>query len=159
MGFMYSYKRLDNLCKDLNGIGVTGYIESMEQTPKGANRILGWKDDYYKLKHYRYIRNKIAHDNNADEENMCTEEDELWIQNFYQRILTQQDPLSLYHKATHTEPKATINKNPQIYQEQIYSLDNLKKVKEESVNHSAIVLLMIAFVTIIIVVLIFNQLI
>lgn len=31
MGFMESYKHLDNLCKDMNGIGVTGYIKDMEQ--------------------------------------------------------------------------------------------------------------------------------
>ena len=35
MGFMESYKYLDNLCKDMNGIGITGYIKDMEQEANG----------------------------------------------------------------------------------------------------------------------------
>ena len=58
----------------------------------------GWKDDYYTLKHYRYIRNQIAHDAYADEENMCSKEDEEWLESFHRRIMTQTDPLALYQK-------------------------------------------------------------
>lgn len=98
MGFMNSYKRLDNLCRDMNGIGVTGYIQDMERTPNG-NDIPGWKEDYLQLKHYRHIRNQIAHQNDADEENMCSDGDAVWIENFYQRIMEQSDPLALSYKA------------------------------------------------------------
>lgn len=94
---MQSYKRLDNLCRDMNGLGVTGYLQDMEQTYDGVT-ILGWKDDYLKLKHYRSIRNQIAHENNASEEILCSLEDTVWIENFYQRILNQTDPLAVYYK-------------------------------------------------------------
>ncbi len=110
MGFMNSYKRLDNLCRDMNGVGVTGYIEDMKREPNGAYAVHGWKDDYRNLKHYRYIRNQIAHDNYADEDNMCTYEDEEWIDCFYQRIMTQSDPLALYYAST--KPRMSGNPRP-----------------------------------------------
>ncbi len=48
-------KHLDNLCKDMNGIGITGYIKDMEQEQNGDFYITGWKNDYMQLKHYRRI--------------------------------------------------------------------------------------------------------
>lgn len=45
MGFMNSYKRLDNLCRDMNGVGVTGYIDDMKNEPKGSFCVLGWQAD------------------------------------------------------------------------------------------------------------------
>lgn len=107
MGFMNSYKRLDNLCKDMNGKGVSGYIEDMERNPNGNYFIADWKNDYKTLKHYRYIRNKIAHDNYAEETNMCSDKDTEWLEAFYKRILNQCDPLSLYKDAT-----KPVNKKP-----------------------------------------------
>lgn len=98
--FMNSYKRLDNLCRDMNGIGVTGYIEDMESTTNGDYYVLGWKDDYVLLKAYRHIRNQIAHENDMDEDSLCSIEDTTWLQTFYQRIMTQSDPLALYYQAT-----------------------------------------------------------
>ena len=98
MGFMRAYKRLDNLCRDMNGIGVAGYIEDMNKKLNGSYAVSGWKEDYQTLKHYRHIRNQIAHETYADEENMCSAKDEEWLENFYQRILKQSDPLALYHK-------------------------------------------------------------
>ena len=106
MGFMNSYQRLDNLCRDMNGIGVTGYIKDMESIANRAGNISAWKNDYYKLKHYRYIRNQIAHENYADEGNMCSAEDVVWLEDFYRRIMTQRDPLSLYYKTGHRSPSA-----------------------------------------------------
>lgn len=107
MGFMNSYKRLDNLCKDMNGKGVSGYIEDMERNPNGNYFIADWKNDYKTLMHYRYIRNKIAHDNYAEEANMCSDKDTEWLETFYKRILNQCDPLSLYKDAT-----KPVNKKP-----------------------------------------------
>ncbi len=93
--FLQSYKRLDNLCKDIlkSEKGVTTYIEYLERINQNQ-----FKDDYYKLKHYRYVRNKIVHENNASEENMCTSSDIEWIENFYNRILNQTDPLALHQQ-------------------------------------------------------------
>lgn len=65
----------------MNGVGVTGYIEDMEKKTNGSYYVPGWRNDYLKLKHYRYIRNQIAHEDYADEDyadedNMCSDEDE-----------------------------------------------------------------------------------
>lgn len=106
MSFLQSYKRLDNLCKDVcrSDRGVSSYIEAMERIPSGAVRVPGWKDDYYKLKHYRYIRNKIVHDVGAEEAVLCSAADIVWIDRFYNRILNRQDPLSVYRKAAPRRP-------------------------------------------------------
>lgn len=132
MGFMTSYKRLDNLCKDMNGIGVTGYIDDVEKIKAEIFSVPNWKDDYYKLKHYRYIRNRIAHDNNADEETLCSPKDIAWIENFHQHILNRTDPLSLYYKSIklrQTPKKAEMPKTRNVsptYQEQEQELKKKK---------------------------------
>ena len=105
MRFFQAYKRLDNLCRDTNGVGINGYIEDMENRPNGEYKVTGWKDDYFQLKHYRHIRNRIAHENNAEEVDLCTEKDAAWLDAFYQRILTQTDPLALYFQATKPKVK------------------------------------------------------
>ena len=40
-------KHLDNLCKDMNGIGITGYIKDMEQEQNGDFYITGWKNESF----------------------------------------------------------------------------------------------------------------
>ncbi|MCI8589853.1 MAG: hypothetical protein HFE77_03985 [Clostridiales bacterium] len=109
MNFMSAYKHLDNLCKDMNGIGITGYIKDMEQITTGSYYVKSWNSDYQQLKHYRHIRNQIAHETYANEENMCSDEDIEWLEDFYQRIINQNDPLALYYKATrqHITNKST----------------------------------------------------
>lgn len=100
MGFMNSYKRLDNLCRDMNGVGVTSYIEDMEHKLNGSYYVNGWQSDYSQLKKYRHIRNRIAHENDVEEENLCSDKDAAWLEDFYQRIIKQTDPLALCYKAT-----------------------------------------------------------
>ena len=73
MSFMQSYKRLDVLCRDMNGIGISGYIADMEQLTNGRLFVDGWEKDYRLLKHYRHIRNRIAHDVDATEDALCTQ--------------------------------------------------------------------------------------
>ena len=55
MGFMNAYKRLDNLCRDMNGIGVSGYIKDMESIVNGSCFVSTWKADYSQLKHLSLI--------------------------------------------------------------------------------------------------------
>ena len=100
MSFMESYKKLDNLCKDLlsSNTGVTSYINEMDACDYTAKNIPNWQLDYKQLKHYRHIRNKIAHETNATEKNMCKKADEKWVEFFYKKIINQKDPLSLYRK-------------------------------------------------------------
>ncbi|MGI5986746.1 MAG: DUF6548 family protein [Dysosmobacter sp.] len=100
MRFMQAYKRLDALCRDMNGIGVTGYIEDMRKTVNGSLYVSGWNADFQRLKYYRHIRNQIAHEVDVTEEEMCSPEDAVWIEEFHQRILRQTDPLAMHYQAS-----------------------------------------------------------
>lgn len=103
MKFMNAYKHLDNLCRDINDLGVTGYIEEMERDMEndhiGVPQVPSWENDYKQLKHYRWIRNRIVHENHVDEDELCEPEDAEWLEEFYHRIIEQTDPLTLARKA------------------------------------------------------------
>ena len=94
-------KRLDNLCKDIfqGEAGITTYLKTMEEIRYNIPHRADFDADYEKLHHYRHLRNLIAHDNYADESNMCSAEDAAWLEQFYGRILAQTDPVLQYHKA------------------------------------------------------------
>ena len=99
----------------------------------------GWRDDLEQLKHYRWVRNQIAHEPGCTEENMCEARDTQWLMDFYGRIMNQTDPLALYRKATQREypPKRSENtwtetgrgpfQKPSSYQKR-----NLHQKQEES---------------------------
>lgn len=135
MSFMNSYKRLDNLCKDQKRGGITGYIDEMDSRYNGAGIVSGWKDDYNNLKTYRHLRNQIAHDNYAEEEVLCTEEDEIWLDDFYQRILDQKDPLTLYFKRMNKNNEIKKTEKREQLQFQSASLDKTE-TKPDSVYSS-----------------------
>lgn len=113
MGFIDSYKRLEKLCGEVlnDNRCVSAYIDEMLNTPNGAVYVRTWNEDLKKLKHYRWVRNQISHEPGCNEFNMCEPGDELWIENFYLRIMNQTDPLALYRKAivsyTTVKPKQT----------------------------------------------------
>lgn len=100
MGFIDAYKRLDKLCGEALGSerGVSTYIDAMLGLSYGASIIEGWDEDLKQLKHYRWVRNQIAHEPGCTEENMCDEGDELWAKQFYLRVMHQTDPLAMYRK-------------------------------------------------------------
>ncbi len=100
MKFIEAYKRLEKLCGDMYGDDkkITGYIERMEKNYNGEYYVDGWNEDLKKLKHYRWIRNKISHEPNCSEDDYCSNEDVEWLDDFYARIMNQTDPLALYAK-------------------------------------------------------------
>lgn len=155
MGFMQSYKRLDNLCKDMNGSGVTGYIEDMELKRNGESCVPGWKADYQSLKRYRYVRNQIAHENYADEKNMCSGEDVIWLENFYQRVMNQTDPLALYYKKNKPLNVSGSTK-PRVTQVPPYTplCEDVHKETKKPFGCSSIFLLMLAVIAIVIIIVI-----
>lgn len=113
MSFIESYKRLDKLCGDLlkEDRRLTAYIEAMYDTPRGSFYVPSWENDLKRLKHYRWVRNQIAHEPGCTEQNMCTAEDVAWLNAFYDRILHQTDPLAQYRKATQSK-QPTAPKSP-----------------------------------------------
>lgn len=110
MGFIDSYKQLEKLCGEVlnDDRRISAYIDEMINTPNGALYVSNWDKDLKKLKHYRWVRNKISHEPGCSELNMCKPADELWIDDFYMRIINETDPLALYHKAmSHKTAKQT----------------------------------------------------
>ena len=108
MSFLESYKRLDNLCKDMfrSEKGVTTYIELMEQNRNKGKSIPMWDSEYRKLKHYRYVRNRLVHDNDVYESDMVDETDIQWIDNFRHRMLTLEDSLSVLFAPSRSSHRA-----------------------------------------------------
>ena len=114
MSFMNSYKRLEKLCSEIynDHHGVSSYIEEMKNTLTGSRYVSGWDDDLRQLKHYRWVRNQIAHDPGCTEETMCYPEDVEWLDHFYSRIMSGNDPLTLYRKV---QKPQTISRPRQTY--------------------------------------------
>lgn len=108
MEFINSYKRLEKLCNEIydSNHGISAYIDDMARLTSAPLYVFGWNDDLKQLKHYRWLRNQIAHEPNCTEENMCEYGDAQWIDDFYDRIMNQSDPLAMYRKATRPRPAA-----------------------------------------------------
>ena len=102
MGFIDSYKHLEKLCGEVlsDDRRISAYIDEMLRTPRGSYYVRTWDEDLKNLKHYRWVRNQISHEPGCTEQNMCDPKDELWLDEFYSRIMNQNDPLTLYRKAT-----------------------------------------------------------
>lgn len=104
MKFFDTYKRLDKIMQDIFSCnnGVSAYIEEMEKFDYIGKTIVScWKDDYYTLKHLRWLRNKIAHE--ADDNNsFCKNEDLKELNDFYKRILNGTDALAIYYRNMQT---------------------------------------------------------
>ena len=140
MGFIESYKHLEKLCGDMlqTQHGISAYIDDMENTPKGSYLVQGWDEDFKRLKHYRWIRNQIAHEPNCTEENM-------WFEDFYYRIINKSDPLAMYRKATRHQPVAKPKQHYQSPQPQhTYSVQPVSSKKKVRKATGWIVLLIVA---------------
>ncbi len=99
--FFEEFKNLEKLCNDMfqSHNGVTNYIDEMQTVSYGNYcRIPSWESDLKQLKRLRHIRNHMAHEAGAFEDDLCTRSDVAWIQDFYERILNQSDPLALLHQ-------------------------------------------------------------
>lgn len=113
MSFIESYKHLDKICGEMfeTQYGVSAYIDEMINTPRGSFIVRGWDNDLKQLKHYRWVRNKIAHEPDCTEQNMCEPCDIVWLDDFYERIINQTDPLAMYFQAIKPHPVAKSAQN------------------------------------------------
>lgn len=147
MGFINSYKRLEKLCNEIydSNHGISAYIDDMARLTSASFYVFNWNDDLKQLKHYRWIRNQIFHEPNCTEENMCEYVDAQWIDDFYDRIMNQSDPLAMYRKATKPQPAAKPKQqcqSPQLqYTYLVQPVSSKKKVRKAT---GWIVLLIIA---------------
>ena len=147
MGFINSYKRLEKLCNEIydSNHGISAYIDDMLRLTSASRYVSSWDNDLKQLKHYRWIRNQIAHEPNCTEEKMCEYGDVQWIDDFYDRIMNQSDPLAMYRKATRPQPVAKPKQHGQSSQLQytylVQPVSSKKKVRKAT---GWIVLLIIA---------------
>lgn len=104
------YKHLEKLLSDAFKVqhGISEYIERLEKNKYLGSRIVSsWMNDYYSLKHVRYIRNKITHDSETSE---CEENDIYFVQDFYERFMNQEDPLALLRKYERKQKEEMMNR-------------------------------------------------
>ncbi len=105
--FMDLYKRTDRFIRDAysSSEGVSEYIRLMEADfVRGNVNIRGWNSDYDNLKHIRWIRNQLAHEVSYDCD-ICSEGDYEWLEGFYKRLFSSDDPLAALRK-TDMKPAA-----------------------------------------------------
>lgn len=137
MSFIESYKHLDKICGEMfeTQYGVSVYIEEMLNNPHGSFLVRGWENDLKQLKHYRWIRNQIVHEPDCYEETMCEAGDDEWLDDFYERIINQTDPLAMYRKATRPQPvaKSAQNHEPVQLQYTYFEQPNRSKHKSKKV--------------------------
>lgn len=102
MTYFSEYKTVEKLCNDMYGErGVSVYIETMElRNAPGTALVRGWTEYYKMIKHLRWLRNRIAHENENYE---VTQKDIEDIKRFHSDLLSQNDPLALLHKAAKKE--------------------------------------------------------
>ena len=111
--FFESYKKLDRLCSDLytEKNGISAYIADMEtKTSMGHLLVQSWDSDYKNLKHVRWVRNQIAHESDMLQVSEIT--DLSFVQDFYDRILSEEDPLTLLRKAEARQKRMRVNSQP-----------------------------------------------
>lgn len=155
MSFIDSYKRLEKLCSEMYGDphGLSTYIDEMAGKPNGSYYVSGWNEDLKQLKHYRWVRNQIVHEPGCTEENMCEPGDVQWLDNFYSRIMSTDDPLALYRKAR--SPHAS-QKPKQTYSPERASYTPPQYKKTSSKPVGCLTYLMGALLVIVVMVLIAN---
>ena len=131
MSFIDSYKQLEKICNEIykNNHGITAYIDDMMSVSFASRYVSSWQDDLKQLKHYRWVRNQIVHEPGCTEENMCNTADIQWLNNFYSRIMTGNDPLTLYRKATKQQNTA-IHKQKYHFEQQNTNTQSVDKSKK-----------------------------
>ena len=96
MEFFDEYKRLDAALKNKYSTktGVTSYIENMNRIHDAERFVTNWREDYKALKHYRWLRNKLAHEANNDVD--LNKGDLAGLKKFYANVSKNKDPYAVY---------------------------------------------------------------
>lgn len=99
--FMEAYKRIDKFCKETFGTekGVTSYIDEMREKTDGYKYVSYWKGTLDCLVKYRHLRNNYSHEVGSSYSDICEMNDVYWLRKFYEKLISAEDPLSLYKKA------------------------------------------------------------
>lgn len=103
--FFEEYKHLNKLCGDMYLVqnGVSEYITQMKQnSAQGLRSVRSWSTDRRMLQHVRSVRNAIAHDTAGYQ--VSEDEDIEFVRDFYGRIMSGNDPLTLLRKSAEPIP-------------------------------------------------------
>lgn len=128
--FIEKYKQIDKICKDMfnSREGVSEYLAKMEETPYSKKQKCYYFDDFYKqLKHFRWIRNQLAHEQSIDSD-FCSEDDINWLEDFYDDLLSCNDPLAAVYKEENVHKKSS-NTKREVVRKQEESEENFNYVK------------------------------
>ena len=90
-----AFSHLEKICNEMykDKHGVSLYIEEMKrETSLKTKSIPGWSSDLERLKHLRYIRNGIAHDDQTVDTSY-TDSDVAFLEEMYDRIIAGTDPI------------------------------------------------------------------
>ena len=129
------YKAVDNICRDSfsSQSGVSQYITEMERYYSyGRSFISSWDNYCRMLKRVKKLRNNIAHETSVTD---CNEKDIIWLEDFYRRLLEQQDPLALLRTAKRKQsncPPRREDAQKNVPQQPIIRNTNLQYEKEPS---------------------------
>ncbi len=158
--FFEEFKHLDKLCGELYEVekdGVANYIDDMKSVvPYDYRCIANWKEDLEQLTRMRHIRNKLAHAPGAFDEETCTQKDINWIQDFYERILHQLDPIAILYQKSKGQPlenekNNTKNQSSHVLNNEIEKISLLEdKVHDETNKNRKISRLKICLIGIVI---------
>ena len=98
----------------------------MENTPwQDYKCVSTWQSDYSELKHARWVRNQITHENGTMDSDICSQNDFDWIKDFRWRILNSKDPLTIIRLKK--EEKA---KNQRLLQQELKKKQNNNAIQE-----------------------------
>lgn len=146
--FLEEFKCLEQLCNDCFGVrnGVSTYIDEMESCSQFYTyKISEWRNDLHRLRKLRHIRNKLTHEVGTLDMNLCDVDDILWLKNFYNRIIEQNDPLSIVQriKSAEAERKRTHRDNQSIgdFYSDLSSPKNQKQGRAERVGTALLVII------------------
>ncbi len=116
--FLESYKRLERLCGEIyGGKGVMAYLDQMREVPVCERHLIPvWREDWRNLHRLKRIRNELTHDSGSLYRNMADWSDVRWLENFRERILHTEDPLSLLQKRRNPPKPAVPKPAPQTEQ-------------------------------------------
>ncbi len=112
LDFLQAYKSLDTLCKQIlsSDRGISKYIDEMARESQGRMLVADWENDYRKLKHMRWLRNRLVHEPDSFQNNLPSIEDIKWLEMFRIRIMECTDPFSVLRQLRNTK---TIRKTTQ----------------------------------------------
>lgn len=143
--FLESYKKIEKFCNEIYNEknGVTCYIEEMKSKNVGVAQDYYWEDDLDRLKKYRHIRNKMVHEVDGFDYENCSQEDIGWLNDFYKKLMTGEDPLSRYRKISQQRQQG--KKNGNTYAKKTYSAAYYRNDSKKTTKTYIVIVLIVIF--------------